>query len=112
MRGFVIMLVIFSVMIAFVIFEEMYVSKVTKELSELSTLSTFDDESMKESLDKLSIRWEKEYKILVFFINQKELDNITLEIETAKSFYQSGDINMFKAFLSRAKDRIEKIPEY
>ena len=60
-------------------------------------------------------RLKKEYlieEIANKLEEKKELEKITLDIITAKSFYESGNIDLYKAYLLRTKERIKDLPQY
>ncbi len=109
MRGFIIMIFVFILLISFVIAEEIYVNSASERLSYI-----VDEQNVKNVSDIVYIIdiWNKEEKILNYFVNQKELEKITLDIKTAKSFYESGNIDLYKAYLLRTKERIKDLPQY
>ena len=98
MRGFIIMIFVFLMLISFVVAEEIYVDE--------SKINNVDD------FELIIDQWDKEMIILNYFINQKELERITLDMKTAKSFYESGNSELYRAYLVRTKERIVNLPQY
>ncbi len=109
MRGFIIMIFVFILLISFVAAEELYVNNASERLSYI-----VDEKNIKNVSDIVYIIdvWNKEEKILNYFVNQKELEKITLDIKTAKSLYESGNMDLYKAYLLRTKERIKDLPQY
>lgn len=109
MKGFTIMLIVFVIMLSLVFCEEIYVNKTAEKLA-----SKLDYESIKtkEDLEIIIDEWQKNEKLLRFLINHKELEKITLELETAHEFHSSGNEDFYKAYLMRSKEKIKNLPEY
>ncbi len=109
MRGFIIMSLVFLLLITFVIFEEIYINKVS---STMFYQMNFENIKTQEDLNKIINKWFDEEKKLKFFINHKDLEKITLDLMTAQSFYSYGDKAYSKSYLIRAREKIKNIPNY
>ncbi len=107
MKGFLIMLFAFLFLLCFVFFEEYYVRNTSDELA----LMISNVQNLKE-FEKVQKRWEKEEKRLSWFVNNKELEKITLELESAEEYLKANNENFYKSHIVRAKIRMENLPNY
>lgn len=109
MKGFFVMLSVFIVLIIFVFCQELYIVKVSRELSkDLDWHMISSGEDLKDIIKK----WDEAEKKLNLFINQKELEKITIELKTTEVLYNCGEEALFKAYLERVKIKIENLPKY
>ncbi len=109
MKGFLIMLSVFLVTLSFVIAGEIYVKETASNL--LSHMD-FDKINDKEDFYGAMKLWEDKEKVLRFMINHKELEKITIDLNTAEVYFLNNDNKMFQAHLSMARIRISNLPEY
>lgn len=107
MRGFLIMLFAFFVILSVVFIEEYYVRNTSKELA-----LTLDKVKTDKDFESLLCKWEEKRNKLSWFINHKELERITLELKTAEKFLQDNNETLFEAYLIRSKIIIENLPNY
>ena len=107
MKGFLIMLFAFLFLLCFVFFEEYYVRNTSDELAFMIS----DVQNLNE-FEKVKRRWEKEEKRLSWFVNHKELEKITLELESAEEYLKANNENLYKAHIVRVKIKMENLPNY
>ncbi len=101
------MLFAFLLILSVVFIEEYYVRNTSKEL-----VSTFDEAKTIQEFESALCKWEEKRKKLSWFINHRDLENITLELKTAEKFLQDNNETLFEAYLVRSKIKIENLPNY
>lgn len=63
------------------------------------------------SINEIDMKWEKTEKIWALFINHHEIDDITINIKSAKEYISGNDITQSKASLAALRHYIGHIPE-
>ncbi len=109
MKGFITMLCSFIILLTFVFAENSFVKNTSKELSEKLSVEYIKSSDDIENIVNI---WNKKEKILRYFINHKELEKISIEINTIYVFYSEGNEEMFKATLVSANEKLKNLPEY
>lgn len=109
MKGFITMLCSFVILLSFVFFEDRYVNNTSRELSQKTSLENIKSS---DDIENIVDTWNKKEKILRFFINHKELEKITIDINTIYVFYSAGNDEMFKSTLVSVNEKLKNLPEY
>ncbi len=109
MKGFLIMLIIFSVMLTMVICEEIYIRKLSSKMSELIDSSL---ESNTNSFKALLRCWNDNKDILEWLINEKELEKISIKMELVNHSFISQNNYEFKINLIELSIRINNLSKY
>ena len=107
MKGFLIMLFAFLLLLVFVFFEEYYVRNTSDEL-----VMIIDEVKNISDFEKVVKIWKKEEKKLSWFVNHKELEKITLELESAEEYLKGNNLILYNSHIVRTKVRIENLPNY
>jgi len=101
------MLFAFLLILSVVFIEEYYVRNSSKEL-----VSALDEAKTIQEFESALHKWEEKKNKLSWFINHRDLENITLELKTAEKFLQDNNETLFEAYLVRSKIKIENLPNY
>jgi hypothetical protein len=92
-----------------VICEEIYIRKLSSEMSELIDSSL---ESNTNSFEDLIVCWNNNKNILEWLINEKDIERISINMELANLSFISQNNYEFKEYLVDLKIRIDNLSKY
>ena len=110
MRGFIITLALFILLISGIIANYSYVNNVHDSMHRLvAQLSNTPSKTNEALLQKLSNYWNNKSTLLSISVSFREIDNLTNAINSLSAANQSGDVAQFLIYKEQTQNAIDSI---
>ena len=110
MRGFIITLILFAILISIVIINSFYVNNIINDIkNEITSLKTIPCEENAIIIKQIKSKWEKDSILVSLSVSYEDIEELTDMIASLEASNSVKDYNQFKLYYELILNSIEDI---